>query len=134
MPSEMAQPGYYAVTLSDYGMRAELTAPRAWAAPLHVSPEARPAHVLLDLRPSIYDYPGKVLWSRLRVRADGTVTGFRETRGWAPGRQLYFAMRFSQPMTSHELCEPRSRTWSTRVSRRRRRTMPQRAQVDGRRW
>jgi putative alpha-1,2-mannosidase len=29
---------------------------------------------------------------------DGTVTGFRETRGWAPGRQLYFAMRFSKPM------------------------------------
>src|ERR1700753_1273218 len=27
----------------------------------------------------------------------------RETRGWAPGRQLYFAIRFSQPMSSHEL-------------------------------
>ena len=47
--------------------------------------------MLIDLRTSIYDYPGKVLWSRLRLGADGTVTGFRETRGWAPGRQLYFA-------------------------------------------
>jgi len=37
------------------------------------------------------------------VRADGTVTGFRETRGWAPGRQLYFAMRFSRPLAGHEL-------------------------------
>jgi putative alpha-1,2-mannosidase len=27
----------------------------------------------------------------------------RETRGWAPGRQLYFAMRFSQPMQQHSL-------------------------------
>ncbi|MDG6746012.1 thioredoxin domain-containing protein, partial [Staphylococcus aureus] len=35
--------------------------------------------------------------------ADGTVTGFRETRGWAPGRQLYFAMRFSRPLAGHEL-------------------------------
>jgi hypothetical protein len=50
----------------------------------------------------MYDYPGKVLWSRLRLRADGTLTGFRETRGWAPGRQLYFAMRFSRPVSGHE--------------------------------
>lgn len=27
----------------------------------------------------------------------------RETRGWAPGRQLYFAMRFSQPIEQHSL-------------------------------
>ena len=39
----------------------------------------------------------------IRLRADGTVTGMRETRGWAPGRQLYFAMRFSQAPATHEL-------------------------------
>ena len=61
--------------------------------------------MLLDLRPSIYDYPGKVLWSSLRVRADGTISGGRETRGWAPGRELYFAMRFSQPMRAHALLD-----------------------------
>lgn len=55
------------------------------------------------MRTSMYDYPGKILWSRLRVHADGTVTGFRETRGWAPGRQLHFALRFSQPLTGHAL-------------------------------
>ena len=55
------------------------------------------------MRSSIYNYPGKVLWSRVRVRADGTVTGMRETRGWAPGRQLYFAMRFSAPLSAHAL-------------------------------
>lgn len=55
------------------------------------------------MRTSMYDYPGKILWSRVRVRADGTITGFRETRGWAAGRQLYFAMRFSRPLASHEL-------------------------------
>src|SRR5439155_11408498 len=63
----------------------------------------RPAHLILDLRSGIYDYPGKVLWSRIRLRPDGTVTGFRETRGWAPGRQLYFAMRFSRPPAGHAL-------------------------------
>lgn len=101
--SEKAEPGYYAVTLSDYGIRAELTATARVGVHRYTFPAGKPAHLLLDLRSSIYDYPGKVLWSRLRLRPDGTVTGFRETRGWAPGRQLYFALRFSEPMTGHAL-------------------------------
>ena len=101
--TEVAQPGYYAVTLATPGVRVELTAGQRVGWQHYTFPKNETAHVLLDLRPSIYDYPGKVLWARLRVRADGTVTGYRETRGWAPGRQLWFAIRFSQPMTSHEL-------------------------------
>ena len=101
--SETAEPGYYAVTLSDYGTRVELTATKRVGLHRYTFPQGTPAHVLLDLRSSIYDYPGKVLWSRIRVRPDGTITGFRETRGWAPGRQLYFAIRFSQPMKGHAL-------------------------------
>ena len=101
--SEQAQPGYYAVTLQDYGIRAELSATARAGVHRYAFPKGKPAHVLVDLRTSMYDYPGKVQWSRIRVRADGTVTGFRETRGWAPGRQLYFAMRFSQPITGHAL-------------------------------
>jgi len=100
---ETAEPGYYAVTLADYGIRAELTASERVGVHRYTFPQDRPAHVLVDLRPSMYDYPGKVSWSRLRVREDGTLTGFRETRGWAPGRQLYFAMRFSQAPSGHEL-------------------------------
>ena len=100
---EIAQPGYYAVTLQDYGIRVELTATQRVGLERYHFPADQPAHVLVDLRSSIYDYPGKVLWSSLRVRPDGTVTGYRITRGWAPGRRLFFAMRFSQPMTGHEL-------------------------------
>ncbi len=99
---EIAQPGYYAVTLSDYGIRAELTATARVGLHRYHFPAGKDAHVLIDLRTSMYDYPGKVLWSRLRLRSDGTVTGFRETRGWAPGRQLYFALRFSQAPSGHE--------------------------------
>jgi len=101
--TETARPGYYAVTLDDHGVRAELTASARVGMHRYAFPAGKPAHVVLDLRTSMYDYPGKVLWSRLRVRPDGTVTGFRETRGWAPGRQLYFALRFSQPLAGHAL-------------------------------
>lgn len=100
---ETAQPGYYAVTLDDYGIRAELTTTARVGVHRYTFPAGKPAHVLVDLRTSMYDYPGKVLWSRLRVRPDGTVTGFRQTRGWAPGRQLYFALRFSRPLTGQAL-------------------------------
>ena len=100
---EAAEPGYYAVTLQDYGIRAELTASARVGVHRYRFPKGKPAHVLVDLRTSMYDYPGKVQWSRLRLRPDGTVTGFRETRGWAPGRQLYFAMRFSRPVSGHQL-------------------------------
>jgi predicted alpha-1,2-mannosidase len=101
--SEVVQAGYYAVTLSDPGIRAELTAGRRVGWHRYTFPAGKDAHMLLDLRPSIYDYPGKVLWAGLRVRDDGSVTGCRETRGWAPGRKLCFAIRYSQPMLSREL-------------------------------
>ena len=101
--SEVAQPGYYAVTLSDYGVRAELTAGPRVGLHRYTFPAGQPAHLLVDLRQSIYNYPGKVLWSRLTLHPDGTVTGWRETRGWAPARQLYFAMRFSQAPVGHQL-------------------------------
>ncbi|MCU1217826.1 GH92 family glycosyl hydrolase [Stenotrophomonas maltophilia] len=100
---EKAEPGYYAVTLDDYKVRAELTTSARVGVHRYAFPKGADAKVLLDMRTSMYDYPGKVLWSRVRVRADGTVTGFRETRGWAPGRQLFFAMRFSRPLAGHEL-------------------------------
>ena len=102
---EIATPGYYAVTLDDYSIRAELTVGERVGVHRYAFPKDKPAHVLIDLRTSLYDYPGKVLWSRLRVRPDGTVTGFRETRGWAPGRQLYFALRFSHAPSGHRFLD-----------------------------
>lgn len=99
--SEKASPGYYAVTLADSGIRAELTAGTRTGIHRYSFPAGKEAHLLLDLRSSLYDYPGKILWSGLHLRPDGTLTGFRETRGWAPGRKLYFAMRFSAPLKGH---------------------------------
>jgi predicted alpha-1,2-mannosidase len=100
--TEIAEPGYYAVTLDDYAVRAELTATLRVGVHRYTFPPNVPAHLLLDLRSSIYNYSGKILWASLRIREDGTITGMRETRGWAPGRQLYFAMRFSRPVRGHE--------------------------------
>ena len=101
--NEHAEPGYYSVFLQDSGVQAELTASERVGVHRYTFSEGAKRHVLLDLRSSIYNYPGKVLWSRVRIRNDGTVTGMRETRGWAPGRQLFFAIRFSAAMSDHAL-------------------------------
>ena len=101
--SEKAEPGYYAVDLSDYGITAELTATTRVAIHRYAFPARKPAHVLMDLRQSIYNYPGKVLWSKITLHPDGAITGMRETRGWAADRHLYFAMRFSAPLAGHQL-------------------------------
>ncbi|MFC5346151.1 GH92 family glycosyl hydrolase [Brevundimonas staleyi] len=101
--SETAEPGYYSVQLTDTPVLAELTTGVRTGLHRYTFAPGERARVLLDLRHSIYDYPGKVLWSRIRLHPDGTVTGFRQTRGWAPGRQVYFAMRFSQPIVGREI-------------------------------
>jgi predicted alpha-1,2-mannosidase len=99
--SEVAVPGYYAVTLRDAGVRAEMTAGTRVGVHRYAFPTGKAAHLVLDLRSSLYTYPGKVLWSSVRLLPDGTIVGSRQTRGWAPDRHLFFAMRFSAPLTDH---------------------------------
>ena len=99
--TETAQPGYYGVTLADSGIRAEMTAGIRVGVHRYAFPAGAPAHLILDLRSALYNYPGKTLWSSIRIRPDGTITGMRETRGWAPARKLFFAMRPSAPLAGH---------------------------------
>ncbi|MTV36514.1 GH92 family glycosyl hydrolase [Duganella radicis] len=100
---ERAEPGYYAVRLSDNDVNVELTASERVGLHRYRYAKGAEAKVMLDLRASIYDYAAKNLWSRLRVRDSTLITGMRETRGWAAGRQLYFAIQFSHPLTARSL-------------------------------
>lgn len=99
--SEIARPGYYAVTLDGPRVRAELTAGTRIGVHRYTFAPGAEAHLILDLRSSLYNYPGKIEWSSIRLRADGTITATRRTRGWAPDRVLHLAMRLSAPLTGH---------------------------------
>jgi predicted alpha-1,2-mannosidase len=100
---EHAEPGYYGVKLLDNDVDVELTSSERVGLHRYRYAKGAQAKVMLDLRSSIYDYAAKNLWARLRVRDNTLITGMRETRGWAPGRQLYFAIQFSHPIVSREL-------------------------------
>jgi predicted alpha-1,2-mannosidase len=108
---ETAAPGYYAVLLKDSGVRAELTATSRTAIHRYTFPRSGEAHVILDLVSSIYDYDGKVTWSKIRVESDTLVTGYRQTKGWAPDRQIYFAISFSKPFTAYGLVNEHEETY-----------------------
>jgi len=100
---ETAEPGGYTVMLDDYGITAELTATERVGVHRYTFPATQDAHLILDLSANIYDYPGKTVWSSVRMESDTLLTGSRVTSGWAPSRTLYFAIEFSKPVASYGL-------------------------------
>ena len=99
--TEQASPGYYEVTLSDNGVRAQLTATQRVGVHKYTFPEGSEQRIILDLLHGIYNYDGKVLWSTLRVENDTLLMGYRITDGWARSNYTYFAISFSKPIRSY---------------------------------
>ncbi len=90
---EESSPGYYRVKMLDPGVQVELTAaPRSGIIRL-TFPASDSAFILTDLT---HVLRWNVVWSRLRVEDDSTVTGFHLVNGWAKDRGLYFAARYSR--------------------------------------
>ena len=100
---EGAEPGYYWVNLLDYNIKAELTTSTRAGMHKYTFNRSDSSRILLDLVHSIYFYPDKNLWSQIRVENDTLVTGYRQTKGWAANRHIYFAIRFSKPMKTYGL-------------------------------
>ncbi len=99
--SEQASPGFYAVTLADNGVRAEMTATQRTGIHRYTFPNDSDQRIIIDLLHGIYNYDGKVLWSTIRVVNDTLLTGYRITDGWARSNYTYFAISFSKPIQSY---------------------------------
>jgi predicted alpha-1,2-mannosidase len=99
--TETASPGYYAVTLEDDNIRAEMTATERVGIHRYTFINGGNVHIILDMVHGIYDYDGKNVWTFIRVENDTLVTGFRQTNGWARTRTLFFAVAFSKPFKSY---------------------------------
>ena len=99
--NEHAEPGYYSVLLDKYDIKAELTTSDRVGFHQYTFPESDNAHIILDLIYNIYNYDGKGVWTFVRVENDHTITGYRQTNGWARNKTVYFAMEFSKPFKSY---------------------------------
>ena len=99
--TEIAEPNYYKVLLEDDGILAEMTTTTRVGFHQYTFPASEDAHIILDLMHGIYNYDDKNVWTFVRVENDHTITGYRQTNGWARTRTVYFAMEFSKPFTNY---------------------------------
>jgi len=99
--NEFAEPGYYKVKLDDYNIKAELTASDRVGFHQYTFPKSEDSHIILDLISNIYNYDGKNIWTFIRVENDSLITGYRQTKGWARTKKVFFAMQFSKPFKSY---------------------------------
>ncbi|MFV2069340.1 MAG: GH92 family glycosyl hydrolase, partial [Pirellulales bacterium] len=100
--TEEASPGYYAVTLDDYGIRAELTATTRTGMMRYTFPQSDEARILFDLKtPTEYDYD--VQWATIRKVNDREIEGFSKQRKYDGFSSLdnqytvYFVIQFDKP-------------------------------------
>jgi predicted alpha-1,2-mannosidase len=95
---EMAKPGYYAVTLKNNGIKAEFTVTERSGWHRYSFPEDGEKNLIINLGFAInWDKPYR---TSLNVVDNKLVTGERLSHGWAKDQRVYFAVRFSRPVTN----------------------------------
>ena len=101
--TETAVPGYYAVTLDDYKIRAELTATTRAGFQRYTFPESDQARILFDLQtPTEYGY--LVHDAKITKVSDTEIEGYSKQQGgsWAGWNEytVHFVARFDKPFQS----------------------------------
>ncbi len=103
--TEVAQPGYYAATLDDYHIRAELTATTRCGFQRYTFPASDSARVLIDLKiPTEYGYD--LDWGSVRKVSDTEIEGFAKEHTFDGFSSLdndytiHFVIRFNKPFSS----------------------------------
>ncbi len=99
--TEKASPGYYEVQLEDYNIKVELTTSDRVGFHKYTFPQSNDSHIILDMVYNVYHHDNKNVWTFIRVENDSLVTGYRQTKGWARTKKVFFAMQFSKPFKSY---------------------------------
>ncbi len=98
---EIAEAGYYAVPLTRYGIKAELTATSRVGMHRYTFPEATDAAIVIDLQ-------NGGCWDRtteafMQAEGDNRIVGYRRSRGWAADQHVYFVAELSKPFSNFTL-------------------------------
>ncbi|MDR2887932.1 MAG: GH92 family glycosyl hydrolase [Bacteroidales bacterium] len=95
---ETATPGYYSVTLKNNGVKAELSVTERIGLHRYIFPKDGEKNIIINLGFAInWDKPYK---TDIRLVDDYLITGSRLSNGWAEDQHVYFAVRFSEPLTN----------------------------------
>jgi predicted alpha-1,2-mannosidase len=93
---EWASPGYYAVELSNYGVKAEMTSGVRSGIFRFTYPQSDSAYVMIDLDHTLRS---TCAWSNVRLLDDHTIIGSKLVNGWSPEREVFFVARFSSAIS-----------------------------------
>ncbi|MCG2613525.1 GH92 family glycosyl hydrolase [Terrimonas sp. NA20] len=103
---EKASPGYYAVELDDYNIKAAFTATAHAGLHQYSYPSADKVGIVINLKAGlvnkIADLETHVLESAISLVDSHTLSGYTITRGWAGKQHVHFVIRAQQPITSHQ--------------------------------
>jgi predicted alpha-1,2-mannosidase len=92
--NEKATPGYYEVLLDKHNIKAQLTtATRSGMHQYTFSNNTTDGAILIDLK-----HRDQVLESYIEKVSPYELRGYRRSKSWAPNQQLYFYIRFEQPI------------------------------------
>ncbi|MDD3642863.1 MAG: GH92 family glycosyl hydrolase, partial [Candidatus Krumholzibacteria bacterium] len=94
--TERAEPGYYAVELDDYKIRAEMTATARCGVHRYTFPRTDRANIIFDLL-----HRDRVIDAAIRITGSVTIEGYRRSSAWARDQHVYFAAEFSEPFESY---------------------------------
>ncbi len=103
--TERATPGFYAVELDDYGVKAEVTCASHTALYNYTYKDASAARLLVDLQYGIvFDekhLTNRVLACEEKVEDEYTISGHIRAKCWVT-RDYYYVIKFSSPFTARE--------------------------------
>ncbi|NVK52291.1 MAG: glycoside hydrolase family 92 protein [Flavobacteriaceae bacterium] len=91
---EIAEPGYYKVHLEDTNIDVELTVSTRSGIHKYEFPKGSKQVIILDL-----EHRDMVLDSKLNIKSNTEISGYRHSKAWATDQRLFFDMKFSKPYT-----------------------------------
>lgn len=99
--SEEASPGYYAVTLKNFGIRTELTSTERVGLMRLAYTKPTERRLMLDLGHILQPNWGhKVVGNDLELLPDGTIRGTYYTKGWVDQHRMSYSIHLSSPADS----------------------------------
>lgn len=94
--NEKASTGYYSTFLDKYNVKAEITATRRSGLYKFTYPKSNEANIIIDLK-----HRDKVLDSWIEIVNDREIKGYRKSKAWATGQELYFHVRYNKPFKAY---------------------------------
>jgi len=110
--NENASPGYYAVTLDNDGIKAELTASPHTGLHRYTFNGKAQAHILVDIQSMLVDskedLEAHLLAGNINIIDHQTITGYTSTTEWVD-RKMFFIAKFKKPFTGYHFIDGKNK-------------------------